>query len=131
MRQLPDRITIIFDGSCNFCTWSIELVDRLDRHGRVHAVPFQAPGVLAEHSLTQAEAEAAVWAFNPAGDRYRGAAAINLALSVALGFRLPLALYQVPGLRQLQDAAYAAISRNRQRFRGVTPYCQQHPDVCA
>ena len=130
MRRLPARATIIFDGSCNFCTWSVELVKRFDDHDRLHIVPFQGHGVLSEHKLSQIETEAAAWAITPSGNRYRGAAAINLALSVALGSRLPIMLYKLPLIQQAQDAIYAAIARNRTRFRGVTPYCKQHPEAC-
>lgn len=130
MGSLPTTATIIFDGSCNFCTWSVELVQRFDRHQRLHAVPFQGPGVLAAHGLTQAETEAAVWAMTPDGKRYRGAGAVNLALAVALGTRLPMRLYTLPLIRQAQDVVYAAIARHRHRIRGVTPYCQRHPDAC-
>ncbi|MDQ3695260.1 MAG: DUF393 domain-containing protein [Chloroflexota bacterium] len=130
MRRLPAGATIIFDGSCNFCTWSVELVKRFDDHDRLRIVPFQGRGVLSEHNLSQTETEAAAWAITPSGNRYRGAAAINLALSVALGSRLPIMLYKLPLIQQAQDAIYAAIARNRTRFRGVTPYCQQHPEAC-
>lgn len=131
MRGLPDHLAVIFDGSCGFCTWSVELLERLDRHDRVVAVPFQGPGVLERHGVARGDAEDAVWATSPSGKRYRGAGAANLALAVALGTRLPMILYTLPGLRQLQDALYATVARNRHRLRGVTPYCEQHPDVCA
>lgn len=131
MKQLPDRITLIFDGTCDFCTWSAQLIERLDRRHRVRLVPFQSPGALAAADLSQAEAETAAWAISPNGRRYWGAAAVNLALAVALGNRLPMLLYRLPGSRQLQDAAYAAVARLRHRLPGVRPYCQQHPAACS
>lgn len=131
MRQLPGSLTVIFDGSCDFCTWSAEVLERLDRDDRVTVVPFQAPGVLERYGLATGDAEAAVWAMSPSGKRYRGAGAVNLALAVALGTRLPMVLYLVPGIRKVQNAFYAVVARNRHYLRGVTPYCQQHPDACA
>lgn len=131
MKRLPDSITIIFDGTCDFCTWSAQLIERLDRHHRVRLVPFQAPGALVSAGLSQAEAEAAAWAITPRGKHYRGAAAVNLALAVALGNRLPLVLYRLPGLGRLQDAAYATVARHRHRLPGVRPYCQEHPAACS
>lgn len=131
MSRLPDQVTVIFDGSCDFCTWAVELLERLDRDHRVRAVPFQAPGMLGRFGLTRAEAEAAAWAVTPHGKRYRGAGAVNVALAVALGSRWPMILYRLPGLRQIQDALYAAVARYRHRFRGVRPYCEQHPDACS
>jgi predicted DCC family thiol-disulfide oxidoreductase YuxK len=130
MRRLPDQVTVIFDGSCNFCTWSAQLIERFDRENRVRSVPFQAHGILDTFGLRQTEAEAAAWAITPTGNRYRGAAAINLALSVALDTRWPIWLYSLPLVRQAEDAVYAVIAQNRSRFRGVMPYCQQHPEAC-
>ena len=131
MRRLPDQVTVIFDGSCDFCTWSAELIERFDREHRVRTIPFQGHGVLDAFGLRQTEAEAAAGPITPVGNRYRGAAAINLALSVALGNRAPIWIYTLPLIRQAEDAVYALIARHRTRIRGVTPYCQQHPEACA
>ena len=95
-------------------------------------VPFQQPGVPEAHGLTLAQCEAAAWAVTPEPNRarYRGAGAIDAALAVALGTRVPLWLYQVPGIRQLQDAVYALVARIRGRLPGDAPYCEQRPDRC-
>ena len=106
------------------------LVQALDRRHRVVVVPFQQAGVAAVNGLTIAQCEAAVWAITPDRQRVPGAAAIALVLAVALQTRLPLLLYALPGLRQLQDAAYAWVARNRHRLPGVRPYCAAHPDAC-
>jgi len=108
----------------------VRLVHLLDRRHRVTLAPFQKPGVPAAHGLSVAQCEAAAWAITPGGQRYPAAAAINLTLAVALGTRLPLWIYAVPGIRQLQDAAYAWVVRNRGRLPGVTPYCEQFPGEC-
>ena len=83
----------------------MRLVRALDRHRRVTAVPFQKPGAPAAHGLTQAECEASTWVVTPDRRRYPAAAAINLTLAVALGMGLPLWLYPLPGVRQLQERA--------------------------
>jgi predicted DCC family thiol-disulfide oxidoreductase YuxK len=131
MKRLPDQVTVVFDGTCNFCTWTIQQLDWLDRHQRVRVQPFQGPGVLARYGLTQAQTEEAAWAITPRGNRYQGAAAVNLTVAVALGTRLPYLIYRLPGVRQLQDALYGLIARNRRFIRGVVPYCKQHPKACA
>lgn len=102
----------------------------LDRHRRVTAIPFQQGGAPARYGLSIAQCEAAAWAVTPDGSRFHSAAAINTILAVALGTRLPLWIYAIPGVRQLQDAAYAWVARNRGRLPGDMPYCEQHPDAC-
>ena len=95
-------------------------------------VPFQQPGVPETHGLTLVQCEAAAWAITPGPHRmrYRGAGAVNAALAVALGTRLPLSLYQVPVIRQIQDIVYAFVARIRSRLPGDAPYCEQHPERC-
>jgi predicted DCC family thiol-disulfide oxidoreductase YuxK len=92
--------------------------------------PYQKPGVPEAHGLSRAQCEAAAWAVTQDSRRYPGAAAINLALSVALGTSLPMLFYSVPGVKRVQDAAYDWVARNRGRFPGDTPYCTQHPEEC-
>lgn len=92
--------------------------------------PYQRPGVPEAHGLSRAQCEAAAWAVTPDSKRYPGAAAINLAISVALGTPLPMLFYSAPGVKRVQDAVYGWVARNRGRLPGDTPYCRQHPDEC-
>lgn len=62
--------------------------------------------------------------------RHSGAEAANAAVSSAIGTRLPLAFYRIPGVRPLQDAIYRWVAAHRYRFPGTTPYCQAHPASC-
>jgi predicted DCC family thiol-disulfide oxidoreductase YuxK len=128
--HLPNTLTLIFDGSCGFCTRSARLVQTLDRARRVTVAPFQKPGVPERVGLIVAECEWAAWVVAPDGQRAAGAAAVNLALAVALGNRLLLRLYQLPLLHQLEDWLYAWVAANRHRLPGDTPYCDQHPAEC-
>ena len=108
----------------------MRLVQRLDRNRRVTAVPYQKPGVPASVGLTVEECEAAAWAVSPGDRRYRGAGAINASLAVATGIALPLLLYDLPGIRQLEDLAYEFIAAIRGKLPGDKPYCSQHPEEC-
>lgn len=108
----------------------MRLVRALDRHRRVTSVPSQKPGVPEAHGLTRAQVEAAAWAVLPDGRRVQGAAAINWTLAVALGNRLPVFVYGLPVIHQIQDRVYAWVADHRSRFPGDTPYCRQHPDEC-
>ncbi len=130
MKPLPPDVTLIFDGSCGFCTRSVHLILDLDRDRRVTATPYQRPGTPEEHGLSLAQCEAAIWTIMPGRDRYSGAAAINTALAFVLETRLPLWFYAAPGIEQLQDLAYSLIARNRRRLPGDAPYCRQRPEGC-
>jgi predicted DCC family thiol-disulfide oxidoreductase YuxK len=109
---------------------SVRLLKALDRNRRVTAVPFQKSGVPASVGLTVEECAATAWAIAPDGGRYQGAEAVNAVVAAALGTTLPLFLYSLPGMRQLQDFIYNLVASNRSRLPGDRPYCAQHPAEC-
>jgi predicted DCC family thiol-disulfide oxidoreductase YuxK len=109
---------------------SVHLLKALDRDRRVTAVPFQKTGVPAAVGLTVKECEASAWAIAPDGGRYRGAEAVNAVVAAALGTTIPLLVYSLPGIRQLQDFVYYLVASNRGRLPGDRPYCAQHPAEC-
>src|ERR687893_2331878 len=123
MTERPPQLTLVFDGACGFCTRSVRLIKTLDRGRRVTAVPFQKSGTPASVGLTLEECKASAWAIAPDGERYRGAEAVNALVAAALGSALPLLVYNLPGIRQLQDLIYSLIASKRNRLPGDTPYC--------
>ena len=128
---MPRRATLVFDGRCGVCTRFVRVAKWLDREQRVTAVPYQKPGMPASVGLTAEACRKASWVVTPEGHRYRGAEAVNLAMAVALGARLPCALYRLPGIKRVQDRAYDWIAANRNRLPGDEPHCSQHPLECA
>ena len=108
----------------------MRLLKALDRNRRVTAVPFQKTGVPASVGLSLEECKASAWAIAPDGGRYRAAEAMNALVACALGTAVPLLLYYLPGIRQLQEFIYSLIASNRSRLPGDRPYCAQHPDEC-
>jgi predicted DCC family thiol-disulfide oxidoreductase YuxK len=108
----------------------VRLLKALDRNRRVTAVPFQKSGIPASVGLTLEECEATAWAMAPDGGRYRGAEAVNALVAAALGIAVPLFVYSLPGIRQLQDFFYSVVASNRSRLPGDRPYCAQHPVEC-
>ncbi len=123
---------LIFDGYCGFCTRTVDWLLRLDRQNRLTALPYQHSHVTARYELSAQACDQSAWAITADGGKHRGAAAINAALAAALGTNLPLHVYRLPAMRQLQEAFYVWVSRNRHRFRGATPWCQAHPQAdCA
>ena len=99
-------------------------------------VPYQKLGVSASAGLSVEQCKRAAWAVEPGNTcgetrcRYRGAAAINASLSVALGVRLPLFFYEMPGVGWFQDRLYDLVAANRHRLPGDTPYCKAQPEEC-
>jgi len=130
LTERPTQLTLVFDGACGFCTRSVRLLNALDRDRRVRAVPFQKGGVPASVGLTVEECEATAWAIAADGGRYRGAEAANAAVATALGTAVPLLVYSLPGVRQLQDFVYYLVASNRGLLPGDRPYCAQHPAEC-
>jgi predicted DCC family thiol-disulfide oxidoreductase YuxK len=130
LTEQPQHLTLVFDGTWGFCTRSVRLLKALDRNRRVTAVPFQKTGVPASVGLTLEECEASAWAIAPDGGYYRGAEAVNALVAAALGTAVPLLLYYLAGIRQLQDFIYWVVASNRSRLPGDRPYCAQHPAKC-
>lgn len=128
--RVPATATVVFDGWCGFCTRSVRLIGALDRRRRLTVVAAQQTGAAAATGLTAAETDAAAWLLTPDGRRLAGAPAVATAVAVALGTRLPLVPWLVPGIPRLAEAAYAWIAANRRRFRGDEPWCARHPGRC-
>lgn len=117
---------LLFDGYCGFCTRAVHAVLRLDRRGRVRALPLQGPRVLALTGITREQALHEAWWVGSGGTRLSGAEALTAAVSAAVG--IPLGwLYRIPGLRALLDRAYRWVAEHRRLLRGVTPHCAADP----
>lgn len=123
--RVPERGgVLVFDGYCGFCTRAVHAVLRLDRRGRVRALPLQGPDVLRLTGLTREDALHQVWWIGADGRRVGGAGA----MAAVLGGPLP-ALYRLPGLRQVADRAYRWVAEHRRLLRGVTPHCVARPEA--
>lgn len=121
---------LFFDGTCGMCTRSAYLVLRLNRTGDTQVEPLQSPGTAERLGITPAQLLDSTRWLDASGAVYSGAEAMNAAVSSAIGTRLPLMLYRIPGVRFLQDAIYRWVAAHRYRFPGTTPYCEAHPAAC-
>ena len=119
-----------FDGQCGMCTRFHNFVARLDRSGRLRSEPLQGAGAAERLGIPAARLLESTWWLDDDGQVYAGAEAVNVAISVALGSRLPLWIYRTPGIRATQNAVYRWVAAHRYRFPGTTPYCQSHPVAC-
>lgn len=99
-------------------------VSRWNRERRFAVFPWQTQGLLDEVGLTEQQCREAAWFVDERGRAFRGAAAMNEALRRLGGvFRVASWLYRVPGLRQIEDIAYAWVARNRWRMPGGAAAC--------
>jgi predicted DCC family thiol-disulfide oxidoreductase YuxK len=121
---------LFFDGACGMCTRSEELLLRLNRTGKLQTEPLQTPGAAERLGLTPSSLLESVRWLDSSGAVYSGAEAANAALSTAIGTKVPLLLYRIPGVRFIQDAIYRWVAAHRYRFPGTMPYCESHPAAC-
>ncbi|MGW6375635.1 thiol-disulfide oxidoreductase DCC family protein [Rhodococcus sp. NPDC055112] len=119
----PYTVELLFDRDCGFCVRSANFLDRIDRRGRVSTVALQQRGAPERFGVDTEAALEQAWAVDSRGDRYAGAGAINAALSGVLGTRIPLFVYRIWGIRQLQDRLYRWVAANRHRLPGKGGSC--------
>lgn len=122
--------TLYFDGACGMCTRSKDFLLKFDRNGNVHTEPLQGRGVAERLGITPASLLDSVRWLDASGTIYSGAEAANAALSAAIGNRIPLVVYRLPGIRLIEDVIYRWVVGHRYRFPGATPYCETHPAAC-
>jgi predicted DCC family thiol-disulfide oxidoreductase YuxK len=112
------------------CTRSRDLLLRMDRTGNLQTEPLQSPGVAQRLGIAPASLLDSVRWLDSSGAVYSRAQAANAALSAAVGTRIPLVIYRIPGIRFVEEAIYRWVAANRYRFPGTTPYCESHPSAC-
>lgn len=121
---------LFFDGACGMCTRSRDLLLSWNRTGNVQTETLQSPGTAERLGIAPENLLESVRWLDTSGTVYSGAEAANAALSAALGSRIPLAIYRIPGIRFIEDAVYRWVVAHRYRFPGTTPYCESHPSAC-
>jgi predicted DCC family thiol-disulfide oxidoreductase YuxK len=124
------RGVLFFDGKCGMCTRCQDLLLKFNRTGDLRTEPLQAAGAAERLGVPASRLLESVRWLDLSGEVYSGAEAANAALSAAIGTRLPLSIYRLPGGRWLQDAVYRWVADHRYRFPGTTPYCQSYPLNC-
>jgi predicted DCC family thiol-disulfide oxidoreductase YuxK len=122
--------TLFFDGACGMCTRSRDLLLRMDRTGNVRTAALQSPGTAERLGIPPASLLESVRWLDSTGAVYAGAEAANAAFSAAIGTRIPLTFYRIPGIRSVEEAIYRWVATHRYRFPGTTPYCESHPGAC-
>ena len=121
---------LFFDGACGMCTRSRDFLLTLNRTGDLRTEPLQGAGTAERLGIAPERLLDSVRWLDSSGQVCAGAEAANAAVSAALGTRLPLLVYRIPGMRPAQEAIYRWVAEHRYRFPGKTPYCESHPVAC-
>ncbi len=114
----PGHHVLLYDGHCRFCTAQSGKLVALARDGAIVRMSFQDPGVLEQFpGLTYDQCMQEMQLIAPDGRVFSGFEAAVRALATRLVGRGAY-IYYLPGLRQLCDAGYAWVARNRYRLMG-------------
>lgn len=109
-----ERLVLVYDGECAFCSRLARWVERHDPGRRVSVKANQEPGVTEALGLTRQEVDRASWAVERGGRRFEGAAAISRVLRELGGaWRALGALYLVAPVGRLEDRYYRRVARRR------------------
>lgn len=114
---------MVFDGVCNFCSGTVQLVLRLDRRGTIRFTPLQSPfgrRLAARYGLDVADPETFLV--------FQGGRALEASdAALALAARLPAPVSWLRGLRVIprawRDGAYLWLARRRYRILGKRDAC--------
>jgi predicted DCC family thiol-disulfide oxidoreductase YuxK len=117
-----DRLLLVFDGTCGFCTRTARLA-RERAPGRVATEPNQAPGLIDRYGLTRQDVDRWAWVVEPSGRKLRGARAVARVLrEMGGGWRLLGWLARLPGA----ELVYRLVASSRpllSRLWGDQPPC--------
>lgn len=114
---MSERDTIVFDGDCGICTWTIEWVNRLDRKKRFGCVSFHEVDLSSlSPNLTREQCEREMVVVTRAGTIVAGGDAVRYISRRLPLMRLVWPLMAAPGLRALVDRLYVWVAGNRHRI---------------
>ena len=121
---------LLFDGVCNFCTWSVQFILRHDQRGRITFASLQsdvAQHVLRRFHRDNANLESVIYIKH--GDIYeRSDAALEVIKEFSVLWRLLFIFKIFP--RPLRDALYNLVANYRYQIFGKRPSCYvPHQDI--
>jgi predicted DCC family thiol-disulfide oxidoreductase YuxK len=127
---LPNHATVIFDGTCGFCTLCVRLMGVVDPQDRLVALPCQQTRRVTALGVTSGECAAAAWVVTDAGERFGGAQAVLAAIAIARRWPWLLTLGALPVIRHILAGIYHVVSSIRPWLPGDRPWCDAYPDQC-
>lgn len=129
MTSTDRRTTVLYDGTCGFCTRGVELaVDRLPRARDTDWQPYQAVDPTT-YGLSTAEAERTLHLVEASGRIWHGAGAVGRLLVLSGGALAVLGrVLLAPPVSWVAEAAYRVATRLRHRLPGSTPALARLPE---
>src|SRR5262245_32645616 len=110
---------ILFDGDCGVCTWSAEVVRRMDRGRGFIVEPYQAfdESELARFGINYEKCSRAAQVITRKGRVYAGAFGVNYFLWRRFPWSVAVFLvYAIPVLLLLEVIGYRIVAENRHRI---------------
>lgn len=112
---------VVYDGNCNLCVNSVQLLEKLDQGQQFSYVPMQDRAVLDEFGITPQDCELGIILIDAAQpqQRWQGSTAIEeIGKLLPLG-RLFVEAYQaLPGAKWAGDRLYEQVCDNRYAWFG-------------
>ena len=123
MAEMQDKI-VFFDGVCNFCNASVDLLFRKNKKKNLRYAALQsdfAKKLLAENSIDTKETDSIIYY---AGGKFyfRSSAVLQLSKELSGIYRLLPVFYIVP--RFIRDGIYKWIAKNRYKWFGKKETCR-------
>jgi predicted DCC family thiol-disulfide oxidoreductase YuxK len=122
MEPVPDHV-VVFDGVCNFCSWSVSFIIAHDKRAlfRFAALQSAAGRELCQRSGIDPDQVDAVLLFQRDRVRRRSDAALAIATAFGGPWRLLAVFWLVP--RPVRDWLYGIVARRRYRWFGQRTTC--------
>lgn len=119
MKVESSRDHLLFDGDCGICTYSAELLKRMDRNHQFVIEPYQmfSEEELAPFGITYEKCSRALQVITRKGRVYPGAFGVNYFLWQRFPWTLGVILiYGLPVLLLLELIGYRIVANNRHRL---------------
>jgi predicted DCC family thiol-disulfide oxidoreductase YuxK len=113
------RVKLLYDGDCPFCSREVAWLKRRDRHDRLALENIAAIGFdPTPYGLTREEVMASLHVVLPDGRVVQGVEAVRQA-GKAVGLGWMVAPTRLPIVRGILDRTYGLFARNRVRLGGL------------
>jgi len=115
----PHQDYLLFDGDCGICTWTSEVIKRIDHRHQFIVEPYQAfaESELLRFGISQDQCTRKLQVVTRRGRVYAGALGVNYFLWQQHFWRLlVISIYALPILLLLELIAYRLVADNRDRI---------------